>query len=433
MRPISPDLLAKLNSNLQTPANNAQPRMSVQVSRARSAVVDSTYWTVETIRTKTGLSDISLAPRRQRPYGRPDRIYEIHVDNGIVKTTIREYPDLLKDGWQHQFELGAGSAVAVAFDGEWDLWRKKWRLKTSEKPWIFWVDASGDLYTQLWDEADTKILLASGVVKVKAMRGWKNFSIEADDQGIVCAYIKSDGSVHYRNYCRQGDGTTVWESERAFTAFTGVALNLNLYLLNDYRMGFVIQDNANQITMHTSVRNWAGMAIAPEYIKASVSGSIELIEIEKINTYNTEYITASVGGTIEHLYAMSDNSFISTENFSIEMLDEEEQQYQNWGFRIRATTAHDMTLLDYSDFTLKDSNNTPFVVTGITKSNKRNYEFTTADFNNAYGDLTLSFFGSGNTKGEAGQSLDPFNITFTPQNLVPTSIPLPEVEVIWNE
>ena len=77
MRNISPDLLAKLNTNIQTPANNAQPRMSVQVSRARSAVVDLTYWTVETIRSKAGLGDISLAPRRLKPYGRPDRIYEI--------------------------------------------------------------------------------------------------------------------------------------------------------------------------------------------------------------------------------------------------------------------------------------------------------------------------------------------------------------------
>ena len=115
------------------------------------------------------------------------------------------------------------------------------------------------------------------------------------------------------------------------------------------------------------------------------------------------------------------------------MLDEEEQPYQNWGFRIRVRTEHDMTTLDYLDFTLKDSNNTTFSVTGIAKTDKRVYEFTTSDFNNAYGDLTLAFIGSGSTKGVAGQSLDPFNITFAPQNLVPTFIPLPEVEVIWNE
>ena len=128
MRQIGPDLLLKLNSNEQTSANKSEPKMSVQVSRARTTVMDSTYWTVETIRTKSGLGDISLAPRRLKSYGRPDRIYEIHVDDGVVSTAIREYPDLLKDGWQHQCELGPGYAVAVAFDGDWELWRKKWRL-----------------------------------------------------------------------------------------------------------------------------------------------------------------------------------------------------------------------------------------------------------------------------------------------------------------
>jgi hypothetical protein len=39
-----------------------------------------------------------------------------------------------------------------------------------------------------------------------------------------------------------------------------------------------------------------------EYIEASVSGSIELIEIEKISTYNTEYIAASVGGAIQLIH-----------------------------------------------------------------------------------------------------------------------------------
>jgi len=433
MRQIGPDLLSKLNSNEQTAANKSEPKMSVQVSRARTTVMDSTYWTVETIRTKAGLGDISLAARRLKAHGRPDRLYEIHVDNGEVKTTLREYPDLQKDGWQPGFELGAGTAVAIAFDGEWELWRKKWRLKTTEKPWIFWVDGVGDLYTQLWDDLGTRVKLASGVAKVKAIRGWKNFSIQANDQGIIAAYIKTDGSVHYRNYCRQADDTTIWEVERALSSFSGTALNLNLFITNDYRMGFVIQNSANEISWHITERNWAGMAITPEYIKANVGGTIELVEIEKINVYNDEYITASVGGAVEYLYAMSDNAFRSAENFSIEMINEEEQPYQNWGFRIRVRTAHDMTSLDYLDFTLKDSNNVNFAITGIIKADVREYEFTTGDFNNAYGNLILSFVGGGTTRGEAEQLISPFNVTFTPQNLVPTSIPLPEVEVIWNE
>ena len=97
MRSVNSLMEEKLKSDQQTPANKAAPQMSIQVSRARSTIMDSDYWTVETIRQKTGLGDVSVAPRRYKPYGRPNRIYEIHVDNGVVGTSIREYPDTFKE------------------------------------------------------------------------------------------------------------------------------------------------------------------------------------------------------------------------------------------------------------------------------------------------------------------------------------------------
>ena len=432
MKNIPEDLSNKIKTPLQTPANNADPKMSVTVVRAKDTIMDNTYWTTEVIRTGMDLGDVSVAPRRFTTNGTPNRIYEIHVDNGIVGTAIREYPDKMKQGWQNQFSLGPGSKVAIAFDGEWHRHRKLWRLVTHEKPWIFWVDNVGDLYTQHWDNEDTRLKLAENVVYCRALRGWKNLNVADKDQGIIIGYIKADGKVYYRNYCQMLDLSYVWEVERQVVEFTGDAVSLNLFLTNDYRMGFVIEDNVNDIYWYITDRDWAGMAIAPEFIQASVSGSIELIPIEKISTYNTEYIEASVSGEIAFLYAMADNDFRMAENFSITMLDEEGEEYQNWGFGIRVTTDHDMSALDYADFSLTDGNSTAFAITGITKTDKREYEIETADFNNAVGDLTLSF-STGNTKGEAGQDMDPFSITFTPTNLVPMFIPLPEVEVIWNE
>ena len=79
MRSVTPHLNEKLTSTQQTPANKADPKMSIRVSRARTTVMDSDYWTVETIRTADNLGDISLAARRRVPYGSPDSIYEIHI------------------------------------------------------------------------------------------------------------------------------------------------------------------------------------------------------------------------------------------------------------------------------------------------------------------------------------------------------------------
>ena len=93
MRSITSYLNEKLKSTQQTPANKADPKMSVKVSRARTTVMDSGYWTVETIRTDLLGGYIPAA--RRRAHGAPDSIYEIHVEAGIVKTSIRRYPDYL--------------------------------------------------------------------------------------------------------------------------------------------------------------------------------------------------------------------------------------------------------------------------------------------------------------------------------------------------
>lgn len=295
MRNLSQSIIDKLNSKHQTTYNKSNMSIDVYVTRAKNTVDDSTYWTVETIRETSGLGDISVAPRRFRPYGPPNRIYEIHVHNGEVKTAIREYPDRLKDGWQDQFSLGTGSSVAIAFNGEWQRYRNLFRLVTEEKPYVSWVDGNGDLWVQKWDEHDTKFQLSSGVSKVRMIRAWKNTAIHYLDQGIVVAYIKTDGKVYYRNYCIQEDYTEVWEPEKELTDFTGTAVNLNLFITNDYRMGFVIEDSLGQVHWLVTPRNWSGMASPAERLSTSIKDiTFEVIPITYHNTYSDEHIEIGI-------------------------------------------------------------------------------------------------------------------------------------------
>lgn len=433
MRSIDPVLLSKVNNQYQTKANDAQPKMSVAVARARNTVMDNSYWVVESIRTGTGLGDVSLAPRRQRPNGVPDRIFEIHVQNGIVGTATKAYPDKLKQGWQNEFTLGAGSKVGIAFDGEWVRYRDIWRLVTHEEPWIFWVDGSNVLWTQLWDDETTKVQLATGVTYCRAIRAWKNLNIADKDQGIVIGYIKSDGLVYYRNYCQAIDLTYSWNVERQVAEFTGTAVNLNLFITNDYRMGFTVSDSLGDIYWYVTDRDWAGMAIAPEYIRASVSGPIDFIPITREYGYNTEYIEAIVSGEIALLYGSTYNSFISAENTAITMLDENEEEYQDYGYRVRVEFEHEVFNFDLTDLSLVDENSISYAISQATNIEGNIYELTTADMNNAIGDLILTFLGTGNTTGEAGQTFLTFDNVFAPTGLVPTLMPVPEVEVIWNE
>ena len=64
----------------------------------------------------------------------------------------------------------------------------------------------------------------------------------------------------------------------------------------------------------------------------------------------------------------------------------------------------------------------------------REWILSVSNFNESEGDITVGFSGEG-LKGEAGQGVDSFTISFTPQNLVEPRVTAeaPEVEAIWNE
>ncbi len=437
MRRIPQSIKEKIDKQNQTIYENANPKMSVAIARAKTTVMDSSYWTVETIREGDRLGDISVAPRRFRVTGAPNRIYEIHVENGIVGTAIREYPDKLRDGWQDQFTLGPGSSVAMAFNGHWERYRKLWRLITNEAPHLLWVDGSNKLQTQLWDDETTKQELATNVKYVRAIRGWKNVNFINRDQGIIAAYIKQDGSVWYRNYCDMEDDDPVWENERQLTEFTGLAVSLNLFITNDYRMGFVIEDNLGKINWYITERNWAGMAIRPETIMAAPAELVvDFIPIDYQGGYTEEALTVAPAEMVLNLlYADTVNDFAAI-NISKTLLDENNEEYEDWGWIIEINTNHPIPNLGLLDITITNLDNSTVVqIESIDKISDTTYRFNVSDvvesgINNVSGDLKVEIIGALNP---AGYSYIDMENTFTPINLVPTFIPLPEVEVIYNE
>ncbi|MDY0235058.1 MAG: hypothetical protein RBR71_03480 [Gudongella sp.] len=443
MRQLPPSIMEKINKQNQTIYENANPKMNVAIARAKTTVMDSTYWTVETIREKAGLGDVSLAARRFKVTGSPNRIYEIHVDNGIVGTSIREYPDKLKDGWIDQFTLGAGSNVAIAFNGHWERYRKLWRLVTDEKPQILWVDGAGKLQTQLWDDATSKQELASSVKYVRALRGWKNVNFIDKDQGIIAGYIKLDGTVWYRNYCSQLDGTSTWENERQLVEFTGVAVSLNLFITNDYRMGFLIEDSLGKVHWYITDRNWAGMAIAIDTISAApISLEVGLRRIEYINPLGLDEHITSAPTELFSLsrYTLTDNKFAEVYNIPTTSLNELGEEYEDWGKEIIFRTKHRLFNLHAGDFEVIGSRGSYYpqeieeIIEEIGFDGKL-YKIKFLDinsFNNA-GDNPTIRYNTGITTNGINLPYDTFELDFIAMNLVPTTLPIPEVEVIFNE
>ena len=423
MRKISPSLYRKLKNKEQTHFNNSEPKMDVAIARARSSIMDSSYFTIETIRTKDKLGDVSIGLQRLKPYGAPSRIYEIHIDEGIAKTAIREYPDRLKEGWKNQFDIGPAISVAIAFDGRWIRNSKsRWQIATDEKPYIFYVKPNGQLFTRLWDNEE-ELLLAENVKKVKAIRSWKSQVIGTDDHGVIAAYIKNNGKVYYRNLCEQEDGKIVWEPEREITEATGISVNLNLFITNDYRTGIIVENSQGKVKWFITSRNWAGMAIASDKILSRNNVKVKFIETTKYKVFEDEKITAGINISTDLLYASSFNKFLEIEN-----IDDGEG---NFGRVIRFKTSFEIFDLDIQDFSVMDNRGVRYNPESITMIDDRVYQAEFYNFNNAKGELLFKCFGL-YAKNAAGFDFNEFENTFNPINLVPIEIPPPEVINIKN-
>lgn len=435
MRQLPSDLAVKLNEKLQTISNEANPIMEVLIARAKSTVQDNTYWTTEIIRELENLGDVSVAPRRFKAYGRPNRLYEIHVRNGQVSTSTREYPDKLKMGFQPEFALGGGSSVAIAFDGHWERYRKLWRLITDENPWIFWVDTSGTLWRQHWNDTATKFVLDTNVTKVKAIRAWKNVNIQDQDQGVLVAYIKTNGSVWYRGYCQQANYQSAWEIETQITSFTGYAVNINLFITNDYRVGFIIEDSTHQIHWFITPRNWGGMALEQHTINMKIKTLINMLRVKNTKIPLEETITSFLHADIALLFARIDNGITHLANENITKINEEFEEYQDWGFKINVKFKYNIEssmIIEVIDSNTSSS----FSISNIDSISKTEF--------NIYIDDTVHEFGMNISKGNieiriteaynaAGYVYDSIIQEFTPLNLDMPDLPLPIVEGIWNE
>lgn len=376
-------------------------------------------WYVETIRTNAGLGYSSFAVKRKTANGRPSMIYNIFIDNGIIKTAIREYPDYNKKKWTTQFEIGEGLAVAIAFDGYWEYHSNKWRMITNEDPNLFWVDTNGNLYSQLWDDEATKTLLATDAIKVKAIRAWRNVNIPEVDQGLVVGYIKTDG-VYYRNYAYQENGGVLWEPERL--VYSGTVNNVNLFLTNDYRMGFAIEDSLNKIHLQITERAWVGMALGREKFYSKPSASIDFLKIQYRQIYGTEYFDVVPKVSTSLLYGSSYNRVLAIEN-----IDDGTGDY---GKQIKIMFEKSVFDTSIVDFSLIDVNGDPYGIEIVTEISPTEFIITIMDFNNSQGDLTLTFTSS-TARNEAGYPFDSIVTDFTPINLIGTTPP--EVEEVWNE
>lgn len=436
MRDVPLKLLTRLKDKYQTPANNSNPALNVILSRAKTTVSDSEYWTVETIRSGPGLSTVSVAPVRDDIKGVPDRIYSFAIVSGQAVLSVRAYPDHLKDGWQDIYTAGAGVSTAIAIDGRWERFGEKWRQRTDELPWIFWVDTQNVLWRQYWTDESTRTTLATGVLQVSAIRAWKSVSIPQKDQGIVVSYIKQDQKLYYRNFCQQENLSFAWENERQVLSVTSNANAVNLFLTNDYRLGFAVSLTTGQMQWVVTKRNWSGMALENEHLNLRATCSLEFTPVRYTYPVFDESLLVSPGFFTELLFASTHNEIIVLENIPVFRTDEFGAEYEDWGFAIAIRLKNPSVAVP--DFNVIDTNTGAAIAISDIEQVVNGLEYILHiddvvleyGINNVLSDINVIVSGYENPAGLAYETQEK---TFIPKNLIPVNIPLPEVEELWNE
>lgn len=271
------------------------------------------------IRQMVGETNLSLA-------------YAICLDKGIANVYQRKFPASMEYPWEYQWTLGSASDVAIEFNGVWKMnAAKEWYyLQTEEYPYLFYIK-SGNLYVQKWKESTSAILLATGVNQISSCKGWQSSVDQELDQGLIIGYIKS-GSVYYRAFCCQEDGSYVWEAEREVpTLGTGNA-TLSVIRTNDFRIGFLTQNNG-RMRLALTHRNYAGMSVRPETAHINAFNvKMWVSNITELGAVNTEYTS----GNAVYPYVLMDDALGSEEPsvVSVEKLNRK-TGFTCYGFKIR--------------------------------------------------------------------------------------------------
>jgi hypothetical protein len=222
-------------------------------------------------------------------------IYAICIDNGVCLVKKCEYSDTPGAAWVSEASLGNAIDAAIEFDGTWALSDTPYIFSTEENPYVAWVTEDNILYIKKLNDDASTFIASTGVTAVCSIKGWDNGYTAGYDQGLLFFYIKSDGLVYYRGYCRQANETYIWEVERNITDFTGAAVDVTAFKTNDFRVGINILDDAGTTHTYITYRNWAGMSFRPENLTGTLLDPV--VTVTPIMYWST-YMQEEIAGLL---------------------------------------------------------------------------------------------------------------------------------------
>lgn len=239
---------------------------------------------------------MDLAIRQISSSDGPDEIWIVGNDAGKTLVRKRDYnEENVNVTWTAVAAMGYFKAGAIEFNGQWVLRAAagKYTLNTEEVPYLFLVTEEGQLWAYHGPNDEVPFLLDTSVTMVRACRGFSSIDYPEQDQGLVVAYLKEDGTAWYRQFIwdvnlqdyqwqyAEQIGTDIWDY-------------INVSRLNDYRLSFQLSNLAQNLWLYTD-RTWVGQATPPEFFslysnyidKSAIYSPASFVRNVQIDSYST--------------------------------------------------------------------------------------------------------------------------------------------------
>lgn len=345
--------------------------------------IDAGYLAHREIDIDTDIQDISV--RRLATESAPSFLYAVGIDrDGVVRVRRRPYTEQAVVAWENMYQYDQGLNAAIEFNGTWyrPIGQEYFTLLCEEHPWVFWIDTSNNLLAQYGPNEAEAFILATGVSKVKAVRGFKSEEFAEQDQGLIVVYLK-DGLAHYRNYCIQAFGNFAWEGERDLPQLGSDITDIHVHRLNDYRIGIISSTPIGNKWLITERMYIAG-ATAPENLRGTVEDLF--ISVTALN-YGYMFTAENIESTVGDMYVGCTESISPVIVGSYNILNETENIYVEFSHDI----FEDLTNKQ-GYFTLVDDNNVSYQVLSSEQGpTKAEMKLTTSNFAAAANPMTLRY------------------------------------------
>ena len=427
MRNISSALKAKFQSRFQTAANNADPEAVVWITRPTVPLTDPAFLDRSEVLAAGELSACDIAVRRMRADREPDEVFLAYIVSGNAFVTHAQIQPRMADYvWTNDSYafLEAASDVAIAFDGTMPKAPDGTsQFVTEERPWVFWIN-NGVLKARKLGFLGDVTLAAANAEKVTAIRAAWNPASNLDF-GLVVFFTLS-GALYYRQLIdgewtdaepTQVGNVTAWSDISAFRTW-------------DYRIG-IMGIRADDGGLYYALTQFEGIAKhGAEFIDADVRAAGDVKNVVTRLTQTTERIEADVeaaAGPYGGLYRTGVPQIVSAENYA---------EGENWGLRALFRFDRHLNAADVADdpnaFRIVDSLGGVFIAyaarlypDGMTVG------LSFQNFNGAAGVCSAQYV-PGTVRSMADVPLEATACSFTPQNLVPPSVPSPSVVSAYN-